>query len=917
MARARAAHRTRVHAAPVRGRCERAARARDGRRRGGRGDHRVRHRPVVRRQRAAARAGASRPRLGGQRPDRDEGRHVADGAAWVPDGRAKTIRSDCEASLEALDGLPIDLYLLHAPDTRTHWRRRSVRSRDSWTTGSCVASASATWAGENWTRRSRSRRSRPCRLRSASSTTALSAAASSSAVPRRRRRDRPLTARRAAARCGSRPAAGASRGRRGARRDPAEVALASVLGLGERVVAIPGARRPETARSAARAASIALDPAERECLVASRRVRAAARGAGGEVVVVIGIPGAGKSRAVNAYVRRGYARLNRDERGGTLRALADQLDAVLASGARRVVLDNTYVTRASRSHVLEAALRHGARARCVWIDTPLGQAQVNMVERLLDRFGVLPTPEELEAAARSEPGLMRPTSQMRMLRELEPPGVDKGFAEVQRIAFERDRRRGDRVLVAAAVLQSAGWREVIEAIDPARRIFSSTGSQTARRTTSPMRPRPCRPRCRDQSSRRCTRIAAARRSAGAARRCPACSSPRPRLWHGPGAMRAHRTWAAHRTLAATLGAPLVSPATARAGRQRPRRHGRCRASSWRRHPDATHDNEADARTRTADPFITSEVLYQLATSAGRDSSARRPAGARRRGPDRHQPPEPRRTRDEEPTAGRLRSPQGPRSRAAATAVPRLPRRPGRPRPSLEAVDSARVGKQPAQPDEEGSRNSDRFRLNSSTSRHAWRTTAAASSAPRAAGPPRRRGARRDGLSSRQRLRRRSRPRRGRGTSCRGRRGGEDLRALGAELRASDALLRLACRKVERVDELLLRRAGLAARGGAVEDDRRRPPRDRSPRRGTRRVRRRAARTAGARLVVELPRGPVETTAGQPRRATATLRRREPVRGADPGLDGRRARAAGRERAGSGSGSSPVAAELVRDSTSVA
>ena len=37
------------------------------------------------------------------------------GGAWVPDGRARSIRADCEASLEALDGLPIDLYLLHAP----------------------------------------------------------------------------------------------------------------------------------------------------------------------------------------------------------------------------------------------------------------------------------------------------------------------------------------------------------------------------------------------------------------------------------------------------------------------------------------------------------------------------------------------------------------------------------------------------------------------------------------------------------------------------------------------------------------------------------------------------------------------------------------------------------------------------------
>ena len=48
-------------------------------------------------------------------------------AAWVPDGRAKAIAADCEASLAALDGLPIDLFLLHAPDPRTPWRT-SVRA---------------------------------------------------------------------------------------------------------------------------------------------------------------------------------------------------------------------------------------------------------------------------------------------------------------------------------------------------------------------------------------------------------------------------------------------------------------------------------------------------------------------------------------------------------------------------------------------------------------------------------------------------------------------------------------------------------------------------------------------------------------------------------------------------------------------
>ncbi|HET8953644.1 MAG TPA: aldo/keto reductase, partial [Solirubrobacteraceae bacterium] len=49
------------------------------------------------------------------------------GGAWIPDGRAKTLLADCEASLVALDGLAIDLYLVHAPDPRTPWRT-SVRA---------------------------------------------------------------------------------------------------------------------------------------------------------------------------------------------------------------------------------------------------------------------------------------------------------------------------------------------------------------------------------------------------------------------------------------------------------------------------------------------------------------------------------------------------------------------------------------------------------------------------------------------------------------------------------------------------------------------------------------------------------------------------------------------------------------------
>ena len=47
---------------------------------------------------------------------------------------------------------------------------------------------------------------------------------------------------------------------------PGEVALAWLLDLSPNIVAIPGARRPEAARSAARAALLQLDATDRETL---------------------------------------------------------------------------------------------------------------------------------------------------------------------------------------------------------------------------------------------------------------------------------------------------------------------------------------------------------------------------------------------------------------------------------------------------------------------------------------------------------------------------------------------------------------------------------------------------------------------------------------------------------------------------
>src|SRR5215203_7384410 len=402
-----------------------------------------------------------------------KGGMTREGGAWVPDGRARTIRTDCEASLTALDGLTIDLYLIHAPDPRTPWPT-TVRALGRLVDEGLVPRVGVS----NVNRRLLDEALELAPI--AAVQVALSpfdvAGIRGGVLERCDERGIALVA--------HSPLGGTPRAARLARHEAlmavaqahrataSEIALAWLLALAPNVVAIPGARRPETARSAARAAAIALAAGERERLdrafdISRTRVEHAQPRRDGEVVVVMGIPGAGKTRAAEEYVGRGYVRLNRDERGGSLRELAAALDDELASDVSSIVLDNTYLTRASRSFVVEIAGRHGVAARCAWLDTPLAQAQVNLVERLLDRFGSLPSPDELRALAKNEQGVVAPTSQMRALRELEPPAVDEGFATVEQLSFAREPAKCSRagVLVAAAAVTAPRFAEALEQID--------------------------------------------------------------------------------------------------------------------------------------------------------------------------------------------------------------------------------------------------------------------------------------------------------------------------------------------------------------------------------------------------------------------------------------------------------------------
>ena len=350
---------------------------------------------------------------------------------WVPDGRGRSIVADCEASLEALQTGCLDVLLLHAVDPK-------------------VAIETSVRALAKLRDQGKAKRIGVCNVSRDQLKRALSVAPidmvqnALSPVDDSAIYDGVLSL------CHERDVVFVAHSPLGGPRrikklrklaslvaphlTPEQAALAWLRSLG--AVPIPGPRTAEAAQSGAmqrhlpdelRSAipgdSWARQPAERPAP------------SGREVVLVIGIPGAGKSSLISEFGE--YERLNRDTTGGTLKTLLPRLDALLARGCQRVVMDNTYPSFGQRARLREIAWRHGVGVRCVWAQTDIADAQINAVTRLIQRYGGLPTPDRLKALSKTDSHAFLPRAQFDYLRQLEPPDDDEGFTHIEPRPFAR------------------------------------------------------------------------------------------------------------------------------------------------------------------------------------------------------------------------------------------------------------------------------------------------------------------------------------------------------------------------------------------------------------------------------------------------------------------------------------------------
>jgi aryl-alcohol dehydrogenase-like predicted oxidoreductase/predicted kinase len=379
---------------------------------------------------------------------------------WKADGRARALTSACEASLRAVGLNRIPLYQLHAPDPRVPLAT-SVRALDALARRGLIEAIGLCNVTVGQIEEAR----RITEIASVQVELSLwnDASVLGGVVAYCIRHGIPLLA--------YRPLGGPERRRR-VEGDPVlaklaadhgatahEIALAALADLPPLVWPVPGPTRVETVQSIARAARISLTDADRAALRArfptlgsdlesrsrpgsdlefrGRQSGNSGSDPGGEIVLIMGLPGAGKSTVAKRLAADGYTRLNRDEAGGSLAALLPVLDRAISTGTSRIVLDNTYVTRKARGAVIQAARRRGWPVRCLWMATSVEDAQVNAVTRIVSRYGRLLGPDELKTAARKDVAAFPPAVQFRYQRELEPPDASEGFSSIEALTFER------------------------------------------------------------------------------------------------------------------------------------------------------------------------------------------------------------------------------------------------------------------------------------------------------------------------------------------------------------------------------------------------------------------------------------------------------------------------------------------------
>lgn len=138
-----------------------------------------------------------------------------------------------------------------------------------------------------------------------------------------------------------------------------------------------------------------------------------------EVILMIGLPGSGKSHFVENYIKpHGYYVISRDK-SGSWQKCVNSLNEALKTN-RNAVVDNINPDRASRERFVEVCKRYNVKVRCFCMDVPL--------ERCLHN-------NKFREIVDSEHEIIGSSLITAYKSSFEPPSLEEGFSSILNIPF--------------------------------------------------------------------------------------------------------------------------------------------------------------------------------------------------------------------------------------------------------------------------------------------------------------------------------------------------------------------------------------------------------------------------------------------------------------------------------------------------
>lgn len=155
-----------------------------------------------------------------------------------------------------------------------------------------------------------------------------------------------------------------------------------------------------------------------------------------EVIMMVGLPGSGKSTYIYQYVNQGYVHLSRDKEGGKVISLVPLLENYITSG-KSVILDCTFLKSSDREVFIDKCNEFSVPIRCCFMSTKAEDCQINILNRMWDRYGKIFFDKEDLKEVKDDPNMFPIQVIFKMKKELEIPEISEGFSKVEKVKFVR------------------------------------------------------------------------------------------------------------------------------------------------------------------------------------------------------------------------------------------------------------------------------------------------------------------------------------------------------------------------------------------------------------------------------------------------------------------------------------------------